>query len=578
MKKILLTGFSVLVAFAVSAQCPVGETEVTMSVSTDAYGSETEWEVTGVGGSPVFASGGPYQDQSTAGSFAQTPVSFCVPDGTVIEVTVTDEYGDGMCCSYGDGSWAISVGGTDLLTGGSFGESETGRAVIGGVDLAMNEITVSHVLVSGSTPITATVKNLGTETVSGFTLAYTLDNGAPEQQSFTDVVAVGETVAVTFTTPWNATPGSYTLAMELSGVSGDAIPDNNSLSKDVTVATQIGTRLPLIEQFTSSTCNPCYSFNYNGYLGNGFTAGLEAMNANDQNNAEVAVVKYQYDFPGMGDHAYNAEVATRVFGFYFQGSIGIPEVLIDAKLYNAFALTPADIVNHQDQPAVIDISATHTITNGNEITVDVTVDPYIDLDAKLHIYLLEKHYSATNHASFSNGETDFYHVFRKMLPSPSGTSLSLTADTPFSTQQSYTATINSSLPAQGSHDFHAGSALEVIAFVQGSDKTIYNAAISAGNDQLTGLTDYDDNTAIGVYPNPATTDQLHVVLETEGAADAILTITDLKGAVVLTQPIGKLIAGTNKHTVAIGALKSGVYNVNIMTNGHMHSARVVVQK
>ena len=575
MKKTILSTVCVLLSIVAYGQCPTGETEVTMTVVTDAYGSETEWEITGIGGSPVYASGGPYQDQSSSGSYAQTPVSFCVPEGTVLETTVTDEYEDGMCCSYGNGSWAVSAGGTDLLTGGSFGASETGTITIGGTDLAISELDVPSVAVIGNVTIAGTVKNLGTESISGFTLEYTIDNGTPVQQIFSDVVAVGGTAPFSFTTPWSATAGSHTLNVELSGVSNDAVAANNSYAMDVNVASQLGTRLPLLEQFTSSTCGPCYSLNESA----GFTDLLETLNPNSQTNAEIAVVKYQYDFPGVGDHAFNSEVDSRVFGFYFSGSIGIPEVFVDANyITNPFGVTSTNILSYQEAPAVIDISATHTVINGNEITVDVTVDPYVDLNAKLYIYLLEKHYSSTNAASFSNGETDFYHIFRKMLPNINATSVSLTSGTQYSTQQSYTDTINPNLPAQGSFDFHAGSELEVIAFVQGPDKTIYNAAISTGSTQLTGLKDYSDNTAIGVYPNPATSDQLNVVVETKGTADGILTITDLKGALVMSESLGKLIAGTNKHVVNIQSLKTGMYNVNIMTNGHMHSARVVVQK
>lgn len=556
-------------------QCNSGETEVTMTIITDRYGDETTWTVTGPGGSPSFASGGPYTQQSAGGEYPQTPVTFCVPDGTVLTVTVNDSYNDGMCCDYGNGSWALSVGGTDVVTGSEFGGVDVANVVVSGTDLGIETLDVASVVTPGNTTITGTVRNFGTEAITEFTLDYTIDNGTPVQQVFATAVAVGGSAPFSFTTPWNATGGSHSLDLELSGVTGDAISTNNSVSMDVSVPSQLGTRLPLVEQFTSSTCNPCYSLNNPG----GFVDLLEGLNPNSQTDAEIALIKFQYDFPGIGDHAYNSEVGDRVFGFYFTSSIGIPEVLVDADLSpNAFGLTASDILAYQNEPAVIDISATHTVTNGNEITVDVTVDPYVDLNATLQIALVEKHYNATSAASFSNGETEFFHVFRKLIGGSNGTSLNLTSDTQYTTQKSYTATINPNLPAQGSFDFHAGSELEVVVFVQGADKTIYNAAISTGSSQLTGLTDYDDNTAIGVYPNPTTSDQLSVVLETVGASNGILTITDLKGAVVMTESMGKLVAGTNKHIVNIQSLKAGMYNVNVMANGHIHSTRVVVQK
>ena len=80
---------------------------------------------------------------------------------------------------------------------------------------------------------------------------------------------------------------------------------------------------------------------------------LEALSPNSQSNPEIAVIKYQYDFPGVGEHAYNAEVGDRVFGFYFSSSIGIPEVLVDADLSpNSFALTSSDILDWSSKSIV----------------------------------------------------------------------------------------------------------------------------------------------------------------------------------------------------------------------------------
>ena len=574
MKKHLLTTLSLFLAVVAYGQCPAGQTEVTFELTLDRYGSEVTWEITGQGGTPVYESGGPYTDQASNGAYPQPDVTFCVPDGTVLEVTINDDFGDGICCAWGNGSWALSVGGTELASGAEYEDVDGATVVIGGTDLGITSSNVPSIAVAGNVTISGTVQNFGTESVSSFTLDYAIDNGTPVQQVFSTTVPVGGTAPFSFTTPWAATGGEYTLDIELSGVSGDLIASNNTFSQDVTVASQTGTRLPLLEQFTSSTCGPCASLND----GAGFTDMLESLGANSQTNAEIAVVKYQYDFPGQGDHAFNAEVDSRVFGFYFSGSIGIPEVFVDADyITNPFGLSSNGILSYQDNPAPIDISATHTVMNGNEITVDVTVDPYADINGKLYIYLLEKYYEATNHSSFSNGETEFYHIFRKMLPNANATNVNLTAGTQYTTQETYTANIINGLPQQGSFDFRVGTELEVIAFVQGPDKTIYNTAISTGTTAL-GLRDYDRNTAIGVYPNPVTDNQLTVVLETETNEDAILTITDIKGSVVHSEAFGKFGSGINKRDVDVSGLKNGIYNVNVLANGHMHSKRIVVQK
>merc|ERR1711902_304112 len=39
--------------------------------------------------------------------------------------SITDAYGDGICCSYGNGGYKIIVDGTEVVNGGNFGNSET---------------------------------------------------------------------------------------------------------------------------------------------------------------------------------------------------------------------------------------------------------------------------------------------------------------------------------------------------------------------------------------------------------------------------------------------------------------------
>lgn len=49
----------------------------------------------------------------------------CVDDWTSLSFTINDSYGDGICCSYGSGSYTVKVNGNTVLSGGDFGSSET---------------------------------------------------------------------------------------------------------------------------------------------------------------------------------------------------------------------------------------------------------------------------------------------------------------------------------------------------------------------------------------------------------------------------------------------------------------------
>lgn len=99
---------------------------VTLSLTFDNYPEETSWQI--LSGSTVVASGGTYGSQ---------------PDGSTLNIdiplssgcynlVVNDSYGDGMCCSYGSGSYTLTQGGTTLASGGSFGSSETTNFCVGG--------------------------------------------------------------------------------------------------------------------------------------------------------------------------------------------------------------------------------------------------------------------------------------------------------------------------------------------------------------------------------------------------------------------------------------------------------------
>ncbi|RMG71443.1 MAG: T9SS C-terminal target domain-containing protein [Bacteroidetes bacterium] len=102
------------------------DTEVTLTLVLDNYPGETTWQLIAAGGS-VVSSGGPY---STAG--ATVTETFCLPDGCY-DFVINDSYGDGICCAYGSGSYAVvDAGGTTLASGGAFGSSETTNFCLGG--------------------------------------------------------------------------------------------------------------------------------------------------------------------------------------------------------------------------------------------------------------------------------------------------------------------------------------------------------------------------------------------------------------------------------------------------------------
>ena len=96
---------------------------VNLSITFDNYPEETAWSIVNASGTTV-ASGGTYGSQAD-GSTLNIAVG-CL-DNECYDLIFTDVYGDGICCSYGNGSYTLtntSTGAT-LASGGSFTSSQT---------------------------------------------------------------------------------------------------------------------------------------------------------------------------------------------------------------------------------------------------------------------------------------------------------------------------------------------------------------------------------------------------------------------------------------------------------------------
>jgi hypothetical protein len=95
---------------------------VTVTIVFDNYPEETSWNIKNSGGTTV-ASGGPYGSSPDGSTFTQT---VCLPVGCNYTFTISDSYGDGICCAYGNGSYNVKdAAGTVLFSGSSFTSSAT---------------------------------------------------------------------------------------------------------------------------------------------------------------------------------------------------------------------------------------------------------------------------------------------------------------------------------------------------------------------------------------------------------------------------------------------------------------------
>lgn len=117
----------------------------TVMITTDDYGYETYWEVREIGGG-VIASGG-NTNVGPEGGGAQTAAGgdpgayenntdysqeVVIPSNGCYEFVIVDDYGDGICCQYGDGSYIVTDGaGETVASGGEFSNDDiTAKSVL----------------------------------------------------------------------------------------------------------------------------------------------------------------------------------------------------------------------------------------------------------------------------------------------------------------------------------------------------------------------------------------------------------------------------------------------------------------
>ena len=106
------------------SSCILDAEDLTITILTDNYPGETTWTVTSSSGD-VVASGGPYQSQET-----EYVEQVCVGAGCY-SFNIADQFGDGLCCFYGNGGYTVVSEGATLGSGGDFGSSESVEFCLG---------------------------------------------------------------------------------------------------------------------------------------------------------------------------------------------------------------------------------------------------------------------------------------------------------------------------------------------------------------------------------------------------------------------------------------------------------------
>lgn len=113
MKNSIVFFFLLLAGTIISAaQCPAGQSQVIVVIQPDAFPQETSWTLHDGNGN-LLAEGDSLGD------------TLCVPTGACLTFRIQDSYGDGICCNFGNGFYAVYLNGVIQAAGGQFTFSET---------------------------------------------------------------------------------------------------------------------------------------------------------------------------------------------------------------------------------------------------------------------------------------------------------------------------------------------------------------------------------------------------------------------------------------------------------------------
>jgi hypothetical protein len=281
------------------------------------------------------------------------------------------------------------------------------------LDGAMASIDIPPLFV-GKQAVKGEFSNLGQTAITSADISYqATEGGEVFTSSFTGLnVATGGSQAFECADSLDVPPGLYDLKVWISNINGAPADDNtanDTLVKSISVPTQLIYYRPFFEEFTSSTCGPCASFNSS--VLNPFVA---------QHEDDITLIKYQMNWPGSGDPYYTQEGGVRRT---YYGVNAVPDLYIDGKkVATSSAGVNGGFNATYGTMTYVEIASTHEI-QGNNVIIDANIVPYANYpDVKVHMAIIEK---VTTQNVATNGETEFHHVMMKMVPDANGTTANL---------------------------------------------------------------------------------------------------------------------------------------------------------
>lgn len=437
-------------------------------------------------------------------------------------------------------------------------------------DAFLKELDMEDALFLSNAPysIDVTMKNVGIDTITSAEIAFSIDGSAPSIATLNSLnipTNADSTFAVSNTwTP--SSKGDFELKAWVKTINTllDQNNENDTILKTVSIYGNENRRIPLLESFTSSTSPTSQTSNNH----------VETLLAHNLNN--VTSLKYHMNSPGAGDPYFTSESLTRKQIYSVQA---VNSVLIDGQMQMySQQLNQDSIIERINNVAFLEIDATFWIA-GKTVYVTADVNPLETLNGQnyvLHAAIFEY---ATSQNVKTSGETEFYHVMKKMVPNANGTFLgglnksnSTTHNLNYQFKGTYRlpTSANNQIDHSSEHSVEEFSDLGVVLWVQDNDTKEILQSTYAEN--KIGINE-NTFTTFKVYPNPA--DGQAAMRFVNNMNKLKVTIYSIDGRKV--SEIDKENISNNTLSINTEFLKNGVYLIQAESMGVTSTSKLIIE-
>lgn len=542
----------------------IAQHTIKIELKTDNYGSETSWKLKNSLTEDVIVQGGPYTNVNGGQLFT---VEQEVSGDECYAFFIYDSYGDGICCSYGNGYYKVYYDNVLIGQGGQFTSVASVTGMGNGCpenEIRLLEITTDYYgAPNQNISIKGKVENRGTLNLTSFQVRYTIAPGEPSEiYTKTCNVASGQTVDFIHNIPVNfAEEGIYQLTVEALLPNGVVDNENdNILSKNLYINANSTQRKVLLEQFTTAQCPNCPA---------------ATTNITNWLNTRPNVIWVAHH-AGYYTDAMTIPENTQLLVFYNAGgSTYAPAVMLDRTFLSPdgdpgpvffpdASYTPGLIDQRRNTPAYVTVNM-EGVYNPDTRQIEVTVSGELlgnvrNEYLRLTLYIIEDGVAGTQ--AGATGTYNHRNVMRKAISANFGDQNVITSNqngTTYSKTFTYT------------HDqAWDPDKLYLVAFVNNWDAGNVNnrEVLNANKIPVVSLVNVNDipEEKISIYPNPA-----NDILNINYVKDAQINIVNNIGQVVY-----QIENADTYNSIDISNFPAGTYFVKVTKNNTTLTNKLVI--